>query len=193
MRFLLKTLLLSMFVLMSAGAWADPVPNAEMVKTAKGAMTPLVKLDTFWSQPGESKDDFLMRVAAYMQSYTYFKQFEACGGIWETPDHTRWAVSLGTIEAQMSCLFSSHGPTDDSGTPWAYSGETIHSHPRQDQLKANAVDVLMGPFILGDVVSNHRRKFSPGDLAAGPGYLVAGRQLQYQRDGGKVHAVIGSL
>lgn len=191
-RTVLLTLLLVGLTLLAL-PFGRVVKGPILIPSIKGPMMELVPLETFFSAPGETEDAFLMRVAVYLQTYTFHKQVEVCGNIWSDPQHTRFSVPLGTINAQLGCSTGNRGPFDDSGTAWQETGETIHSHPSRNRVVANHVDSLMGNFIEGNMVSNKPRKFSLPDLKGGPGYLVSGRMLQYQKDEGKVLRVVGTL
>lgn len=114
------------------------------------------------SNPGESKDDFLVRVATFMHGYSWSTGYESCGIIAEKDG--AYSVVVGTSESPTYC------DSQMIYTGWASTGETIHSHPVTN-------GVLDGREVL-------IHTFSEGDYAAGPGYLVDHGKLIYQRGKG---------
>jgi len=158
--------------------------------TAKGVTVTQYALATLESHPGEGKDAFLLRVAQYMGSYTYAKQVEVCGMIWVRPTGDAWAVPLGTLRSHVHCTTPDPIPPDLTGQGWLATGESIHSHPRAPRVVISALDAALGADNEGDVLMVDVRQFSPDDLKH-PGYLVAGRRLTYQSQGGRYQRVIG--
>lgn len=140
------------------------------------------------SAPGETKEAFVLRVAAEMQRWTDRTGNEACGVL--TTDGQRWGVSLTTQQAQVLCFFAREVvPAGMTATD-----ENIHSHPTPDKghlrITAETRQVLRD---VGDRVLLKRVKdanggrlrvevegFSTDDYAAGPGYLVVNGRLYFQ-------------
>lgn len=140
------------------------------------------------SEPGETKEMFVLRVAAEMQRWTDLTGNEACGVL--ATDGQRWGVSLTTQQAQVLCFFAREVvPAGMTAT-----GENIHSHPTPDKghlrITAETRQVLRD---VGDRVLLKRVKdanggrlrvevegFSTDDYAAGPGYLVVNGRLYFQ-------------
>lgn len=181
MRFI--TLLFAAFLATSASA-AEPAPVSL-------SWTP-VAIDS--SKPGETMDQFALRVAPFLDAYTAENEVEACGRISVKPDGIFW-VELGTIGASMVCALPVQkiqpGSTD--------TGVSIHSHPNPRKLRPTAVDVMLAragrasPAMFKSVVKNNGRNgFSTDDFAAGPGYVVAGGKVLFQ-EGPKTVREVGAL
>lgn len=107
------------------------------------------------SAPGESKAEFIVRVAVWLQGWTVKNNAEACGHI-ITMDGI-YAVILQTQNLRDECLSSA------SYKGWTLTGENIHSHPHRRKTKAHA--------------------FSDTDYST-PGYLVDSNVLWYQNGKG---------
>jgi hypothetical protein len=129
------------------------------------------------SEPGESKEEFLLRLAAFQRGWTHYNGAEACGVIARKGD--TYSVITQTIDSQVECgaraIYAG----------WENTGETIHSHP-----EANAggrVHITPGTrrvsaALVGRMthVQIRRHQFSEGDYASGCGYLVDHGALLYQ-------------
>ena len=106
-----------------------------------------------------------------------------------TPDQTKWRVRLITNRSHVGCvraIFSEPG--------FLATNETIHSHPEHSSWKsifANQADNRLRGFSCQQKLILDDKTFSPGDLANGPGYLVARGRLLYQSDG--IVKLIGSI
>jgi hypothetical protein len=144
-----------------------------------------VDLGVIDSTPGEAKADYMLRVATVLDQFTTVSGHEACGVIMQRTDDSGWRVRLTTNRSQLGCvrmLFDEPG--------YVFTDETIHSHPNprwSSSLHANAQDSRLRGFGCGDRILVHDEDFSPGDLANGPGYLVAEGVLLHQRDGVRTH------
>lgn len=154
------------------------------------------------SEPGESREAFIRRLAKYMQDWTDKNDAEACGFL--ATDGQRWGVKLTTQRSQVMCLMDpSIVPT---GLVAKHSDDTIHSHPRASQggwlevseatEKAAAVVGERGLERTGPWSTKVRvsvNGFSRDDYSSGPGFLVANGVIYYQKGRGtqQVGAQIG--
>jgi hypothetical protein len=172
--------------------FSAPIPC--ILNLPSGATQQVLYLAQFYSQPNEDKTTFLMRVGRYLQGYAAREGFEACGEIWRNNDDTAWVVPVITLSSHIMCRSTSLAPTVIGVSPWVISGETIHVHPEATKFQINAVDAAFNAHLrIGAMQRTLPDHFSAGDLRLGPGYLVAGGRLQYQRDHGKVIQDLGPL
>lgn len=143
-------------------------------------------IEDFSSAPGETKEAFLTRIAPALRAYSDKTGFEACGAI-GTDGKGAFAVVLGSSRSHIACV-SYHNRV---AAGMVSTGETIHSHGTTGSFNFNRVDkALYGDgekvgIILMPAHSQVLDRFSPTDLAGGPGYLATPTGLIYQA-GGKV-------
>lgn len=163
---------------------------------AAGSQTadlPTQRVGEFHSEPGESLDAFAKRVGAELHAYSARTQFEACGWIGESADHSRYAVVAYSNGSHIAC--NSRGedlPADMKPLPF-----TIHSHPTLSGAQLNRAD-RMALNMLGDgvVIARLNRSasapatvlintdgFSPADYSR-PGYLAASDGVWFQNGPG---------
>lgn len=166
-------------------------PKSFDVGLPSGAHITVDFLATFQSQPNEDKVAFMKRVGSYLQAYAAANEVEACGNLWANSAGNAWVVPVVTLHSHFHCEGTTLKP---DGAAWTKTGETIHVHPMKRSAVASATDASLDPhFRQGDKVDLLPKTFSKGDLAEGPGYLVANGDLQYQRDGGKVYQDLGAI
>lgn len=148
-------------------------------------------VDTIISNPGEAREDFLWRLAAYMQAWTNTHGAEVCGYV--ATDGARWGVKLTTQRSQVMCIM------DPSIVPAGFRAErdNIHSHPTADsrgKIELNEATRAAAEAI-GENAGLHRLEigfgFSADDKRNGRGYLVTdGRLMHYdgrrERDLGRI-------
>lgn len=147
--------------------------------TAQAGDWDRVRIGDYESQPSEKLVDFLQRVGKEMHHYTRATGHEVCGAIAEKDG--QFAVQLTTDGVPHGCVIDSRIIPDG----FTFSGETIHSHPWQPQLKmdarARAWSAKYSQPHSGSTMRNDGRGgFSRADYASGPGWLVAGGQLLHQ-------------
>jgi hypothetical protein len=172
-----------------AEVFAQPKPFD--VGLPSGAHITVDFLATFQSQPNEDKVAFMKRVGSYLQAYAANNAVEACGNIWANAAGNAWVVPVVTLHSHFHCEGTTLKP---DGETWAKTGETIHVHPMKRSAVASATDAALDPHLTqGTHVDLLPRTFSQGDLAEGPGYLVANGTLQYQREGGRVEQDLGTI
>jgi hypothetical protein len=174
-------------------ALAVELTEGQRVQTVYNGQTVIITaLPKFTSAPGEDKVTFLKRVGRYMQDYSFHNKVETCASIWENPADTQWALQLTTTNSHIECLIIQENPTGDS--TWVQDAATIHSHPLIHEFKLSEVDAqLSGDAPVGKRKELFNAEFSPMDKAAGPGYLIANRELQYQKDNGAVYTNFGAI
>lgn len=140
------------------------------------------------SNLGETKTQFLGRVAVFMEGYTASTGNEACGLIAEKDG--LYSVIVQTSDIQIYC------DSNRIYSGWNYIGENIHSHPQpraDGKIKLTEesqkwLGVLGMPYW-----AVNKKQFSEGDYKAGPGYLVTNHQLLYQNGIGTRKVVIDEI
>lgn len=128
------------------------------------------------SQPDESLDAFVQRIAPQLAAFSQQTGMEACGIIAQQ-DH-RWGVRVGTNHSHIVCLNFPHKVPDGMSS----TGLTLHSHPPGRYYRVNAADrVVLGRLTaLNTQVERGPKGFSPEDFGSGAGYLVEGNQVFFQ-------------
>lgn len=139
----------------------------------------------FYSAPSESLPDFLIRVGAQLHHFTRSSNVEACGAIGESAG--RYAVKLFTDGVPQGCAILASEIPDG----YAYSGETIHSHPWKKILTMTPEARAWSSFYKdGNGGAPTLRNdgavgFSKSDRRVG-GWLVAGGRLLHLENGKSV-------
>lgn len=139
---------------------------------------PFVELGAMDSEPGESVDEFLVRVAQAMDVFTRRTHHEACAVIMSHTTEQAWRVRMTTNRSHLSCTMVEF--EEPGFVRW---GPDIHSHPRvPGGIRVNSQDVLRNPsFKCGQTAIVFDEKFSGRDLDRGPGYLVSRGRLLFQK------------
>jgi hypothetical protein len=177
----------------SIAAVAALVAGACVAAGPQTSDLPTELVGEFRSAPGESLDAFMVDVGGVLHAFSARTQFEACGWVGVSADHTRYGVVAYTNRSHIAC--NSRGadvPADLSPLPF-----TIHSHPTQTGLQLNRAD-RMALNLLGNgaVVAGLQRSasapatvhvvadgFNPGDYSR-PGYLAASGGVWFQNGAG---------
>lgn len=139
---------------------------------------PFLELGAMDSAPGESFDDYIVRVAQAMDAFTKQTNHEVCGVILVNEQGDAWRVRLTTNRSHISCVMVTF---DEPG--YKRLGPDIHSHPRvPGGIAANSQDIERNPrFACGQTMVVFDETFSEKDLSRGPGYLVSRNRLLFQR------------
>lgn len=136
----------------------------------------------FTSQPGESKDAFVTRVAKPLLAWTVANEMEACGAIAEKDG--LYSIILTTQNSQLRCdaIAVYRG--------WTFIQETLHSHVQKLRITITARTAALskGRNMEGDLF-RIQDGYSPADYKAGAGYLVNNGQLLYQHGKGTQRVV----
>lgn len=150
---------------------------------AQGTKWQRQHLGDYVSEPSEALPDFLRRTGRVLHDFTRRSGHEACGAI--ASDGPRFAVRLYTDGVPHGCAVR----TSEVPKGFAFTGETIHSHPSQPLLTLDAKAKAWSrfyrdgndgaPTLRNDGASG----FSPADHAGGPGWLVAKGRLLHQANG----------
>ena len=167
-----------------------------LVKQQRKVETQAWIVSTLVSEPSETKEAFVRRLAIYMQAWTQEHGAEVCGFL--ATDGERWGVRLTTQKSQAFCFFAAAMvPEGMTATP-----ETIHTHPsaKNGWLAVNdstrAAAKAIGDYKLGSR-GTHWMKVEPGfsgdDYNAGPGYLVVDGRVLHQAGRGTEREVSVSL
>lgn len=159
-----------------------PVAGQAIVNGPSPAAAPSLAVGTWTSAPGESKDQFMLRVAVPLHAFTEATGFEACGVIaHERNGGSRMRVQVVTNQSQMGCLEIAFDDPDFEIPVMVHDRESIHTHPKGSNIRPNAQDVALFPG--RGMRAGHERfnleseTFSKLDYEAGPGYVVVPGQF----------------
>lgn len=145
-----------------------------------------------FQEQNESWDDFVSRSARVMRDYTRETNFEAGGWLCVNPDSGRGAISVISNHSQISVSAGIKGCPLGG---YRLTPEFMHSHPVKEHIVLTEHDLhgypmgkvarLMGGMRAGSRVHVGKSggRFSQPDMAIGPGYLVHGNDLHYQKNG----------
>lgn len=179
-----KRRLLAPFMLVLALTAAGMAPDAHanvsgefmssnvVIASAHGPTSaPSVALGTWTSKPGESREDFVKRLAVPMHDYTAQTRFEACGILAHNMKTDQWRVQVTTNHSHMGCIEVLFDDPDFIPQPLS-----IHTHPKGGGVTPNAQDVAMFPQRGMRVgygrMSLDSEDFSQIDYTGGAGYVV---------------------
>lgn len=148
-----------------------PVMGGSVHAASAPLAAPSRAIGTWTSKEGESRDDFVLRVAVPLHAYTDKTGFETCGVLMKENQGTRWRLRVTTNQSQLGCLLVSFDDPAFSPTE-----ESLHTHPADGNITPNVHDVALFP--RSGFRAGHERytvnggDFSPLDYAGGPGYVV---------------------
>ncbi|MDF9442977.1 hypothetical protein EM864_14640 [Stenotrophomonas acidaminiphila] len=176
--------------------WADggSIPNdgtepgeVEMIQVQGVGAIDYQRLFEEVSEPGETMDAFVLRIAPQLAEYTAASGFEACGAI--ATDGERFGVIVGSNGGHTVCV-NFHRRVPDGMTS---TRQTVHSHTTMKTYRLTATDLLVvGGRPVGSVQrGGNPERFSDEDYAA-PGYVVTGKAVKHQAGKG-TERVIGTL
>lgn len=138
-------------------------------------------LGTYASRPAEPLDGFMLRLGRVLFEHTRRTGHEACGVVAQD-GQGRHAVMLFTDGVQRGCSMSRREIPEG----FVATEHTIHSHPVAREIRYTAADLAWNR-AHGQVTPQRtllvRPGFSPSDLQAGPGWLVEGTAVFFQRSG----------
>lgn len=148
-----------------------------------------VSVDT--SEPGETLDAFMLRIAPTLDAFTAKSEWEACGAIAQAPDG-RYGIVVGSVQAALSCAVSAQNVP----AGFVAIGQSLHSHPRTKTIKPTASDLaiqaasnIRGLPYKAVEKNPYSQKFSDVDVSSGPGYLVADGRVLHQAGWDRVREV----
>lgn len=159
---------------------------------------PAVPLCEAISHPGEAPQDFMMRVAQPLRAFAEWTSLEACGYLTHDPTTDTFGIRLTTNGGHAFCVNSIQHAYLEPG--FRLTTTTLHNHPTADRYAPTLADqtvftLLKGPHA-GPLPALQRNfgmlGFSPQDIQAGPGYLVAGGLLWFQRGKG-TERIVGEI
>lgn len=149
---------------------------------------PYEHINTLISRPGETKNQFLIRIAPQLRAYSDRTGFEACGVIGSNQKGL-FGVVLGSNHSHLACANNSNlmpqGMTSID--------ETIHSHGSNRSFQMSRVDKLFtgrsdnGSIVSMSLATRHGQildHFSPQDFNGGWGYLATPEGLLFQKGKG---------
>lgn len=140
-------------------------------------------LEDFVSEEGEPLVDFLARVGGKLHAFTRETGHEGCGAI--ASNGEAFSIRLYSDDVPHGCVINPKNVMEG----FAFTGETLHSHPWQKVLtlnpRARAWSRLHNDGNAGapTLRNDGAGGFSRADLAGGPGWLVARGQLLHQANG----------
>ncbi|WP_241898440.1 hypothetical protein [Stenotrophomonas maltophilia] len=140
-------------------------------------------LGDYSSEPGEALPDFLRRTGRALHDFTRQSGNEACGAI--ASDGQRFSFRLYTDGVPHGCAIQTSAVLDG----FAFTGETIHSHPWQKVLTMTRTARAWSQFYRDGhagaptLRNDGATGFSKADRANGDGWLVAGGQLLHLVNG----------
>lgn len=140
-------------------------------------------LADYVSEPGEALPDFLRRTGRVLHDFTRQSGHEACGAI--ASDGQRFSLRLYTDGVPHGCAIR----TSEVLEGFAFTGETIHSHPWQKVLTMTPAARAWSHFDKdGNAGAPTLRNdgatgFSKADRANGDGWLAAGGALLHLVNG----------
>lgn len=126
------------------------LPGVSQARSADN-MAPFVELGAVDSQPGETKDAFVLRVGQAMAQEAEGRR-EVCGMIMVNLRGDAWRVRLVSNAEHMGCVALRFRETK-----FVASGETIHTHQ-----------------VRGRMSLDQAQRLPEEEFAHGPGYVVAG-------------------
>lgn len=145
-----------------------------------------------FQEPNESWDEFVSRSGRVMRDYTDTTGFEAGGWLCVHRTTGQGAMTVISSHSQISVSASIKGCPLQG---YALTPEFMHSHPVKEHIVLTAHDLHGHPaskvarLFSGMRAGSRVRvgasggRFSKADLGIGPGYLVHGDNLYYQKDG----------
>ncbi|KAF1704968.1 hypothetical protein [Pseudoxanthomonas kaohsiungensis] len=143
------------------------------------------------SEPGETLDAFVIRVAPRLVAYSDTTGFEACGVLASNGD--RFGLAVGTNRSHVACAsFRNKVPAGMVST-----AETVHSHGKgAARLNRNDLRFLglsedaRSHRMFGTLHGQDRFRFSERDLAGEAGYLATPHGVVHHNGGGQTRAVM---
>lgn len=147
-------------------------------------------LGAFTSSPGQELQMFLGQVGKSFERYTRQTGHEACGVVGH--NGTQWSILAFSDGVQRGCTM--HHSEVVAG--FSSTGQTLHSHPDTGSVWLTERDREWNTRHgqrLNTRMLVIRPGFSPGDLRAGPGWLVQGGALHYQDGSGRSGQRMGLL
>lgn len=145
-----------------------------------------------FQEPNESWDEFVSRSGRVMRDYTNKTGFEAGGWLCVHPGTRQGAMSVISSHSQISV---SSGIKGCPLRGYELTAEFMHSHPVKEHIVLTAHDLHGHPTGNMARLFNGMRagskvrvgasggRFSKADIGIGPGYLVHGDNLYFQKDG----------
>lgn len=134
------------------------------------------------SEPGESLDGFVLRLAPVLDAFTARTEWEACG-VLAQDEAGRYAAVIGSVQASLSCATS----TENVPEGFVAMGQSIHSHPATPDVRPTPSDEaiqrmhgIRGAAYKAVKKNTGSKGFSPVDFQAGPGYLVVAGKVLHQ-------------
>ncbi len=177
---MLRKLLVVVALVVSGSAWAQ---SGLIPPTGIKQGWERQHLGDYSSEPGEALPDFLRRTGRVLHDFTRQSGNEACGAI--ASDGQRFSFRLYTDGVPHGCAIRTSEVLDG----FAFTGETIHSHPWQKLLTMTPSARAWSQFYRdGNAGAPTLRNdgatgFSKADRANGDGWLIAGGQLLHLVNG----------
>lgn len=185
----------AMTVVLMLGLAMPALAQRESFRLPDGRKISYEKLFEAVSEPGETLDEFAVRLTPRLREFSDATHFEACGRFAKAPDG-RFGVIVGTNHAHIACVVRNTLVPEGM----VAINNSIHSHGTERGATMNKSDkTLMGDHLIGgrgviSVAGQRLDAFSEHDFRGGPGYLAApNATLHHRGSSSTVRIVSGSV
>lgn len=176
---MIRSVLLALY-LVAGPAQAHNHGPVEHVRVEKLGTLPYQYLFDANSNPEESLDSFVLRIAPELRAYSERTGFEACGAIAKTTEGT-YSIIVGTNHSHIGCAVLHDKIAPDA----IFTRQAIHSHGTDKPVRPTKADlVFFGPMLSKYGIGPNTRRpltkiggqgandFSETDLKGLDGYLA---------------------
>jgi len=177
----MKTLLATALLLCTGFAHAH-----SDVDVSAAASIQVTEVGSVFSQPGETRSDFVKRASQDFVAYTAKTGHEACGVVSVLKDgadgvRPTFSIKIVTLGSQIACGTRKEDVVDG----YVSMGDTAHSHPEKRSIRLTAVDMLLRGNPAGQLrtESVNNCRFSGQDFKQS-GFLFACGKVFYQNGRG---------
>ena len=154
--------------------------SAHEVDVKEASSLPVYDVTTLYSVVGETRTEFVKRIAPDFVKYTDETGHEACGVISVLKNgadgvNPTFSIKMQTIKAQIACA------GDGVAEGYTSMGTTIHSHPQKRVVRLTAIDMKARGTPAGKLRTETLAncEFSDQDYQSA-GYLITCGKVLYQ-------------